>query len=413
MTIINLQRRLHEAGRIRIGDTVPSGRGRRPVKLTTFRFTSRNQRSIEAVARTYGGTVKAWENAPGGDQWEVVTEASEIPVVVPPEQMSFSQHYELWSGGGCNRRCDGEHESISQGPCICDPDDRECKPHTRLSLMLAAYPGTGLWRIDTSGYYAAVELGGAMEVAAMLTATVGRAVLPGMLRVEARTVKRPDKPPNNFTVPVLDFQVDMAALATGTAAAIAGTTQQVGAAAAALPMSAPTGPVTPVPALAAVPDLPTQLQAVEEPEPRTKRAGSAPTPPPTGRARRTAAEAAADAPRAIEAGATPAPAPAKAAARKAPAKKVAAPTTAPTGDVPGWCRDLHMRAQSMDIDDLGLDAIVLFVTNGRTSSSKELQAREAGQVNETMTEIAKGELALVPQVAHDGTLHGYSVAPKF
>lgn len=162
--IIDLQRRLAEIGRIRIGQQVASGNGkRRPAKLTTFRLTSPDRNRIQQAAVLYGGQPTEWE-APAGKQWEVVTETDALNVICPPSDMAFSQHYELWSGGGCQRRCDGRNESISEGPCQCDPDKRECTIHTRLSVMLRDLPGLGVWRIDTSGYYAAVELQGAVEV---------------------------------------------------------------------------------------------------------------------------------------------------------------------------------------------------------------------------------------------------------
>lgn len=286
MTILHLQRRLHEAGRIRIGATTPTAKGgKRPIKLETFRFTSRREQSIRDVAESYGGQVQPWEDAPGGPQWQVFTEASEIPVVVPPEQMSFSQYMELWSGGGCLRRCDGESQNPGGEPCVCDPENPECKPHTRLSLMLAQYPGTGLWRLDTGGWNAATELSGAMELLALLTRTVGRSVIPGTLRLEARTVKRPDEPTKNFAVPVLDFAVDMAALAVGTAAQIEGRQPEL----------AEVHRLTPVPFdETPAPPLLAQLEAVNAPEPKAPRSNSAPEIPPTGMKPR-AAESAEDA----------------------------------------------------------------------------------------------------------------------
>lgn len=293
--ILDIQRRLHQDGRIRIGTQVPAKDKQgndimRPAKLDTFRFTSQNRRAIEAIAKTYGGEAKKWDDAPVGDQWEVFTEASEIPVVVPPESMAYSQWYEQWSGGGCQRRCDGVEDSISDGPCVCDPEDRACKPHTRLSVMLAQYPGTGLWRLDTSGYYAATELGGAMEIVGMLSATVGKSVLPGRLRIEHRTVKRPDQPPNNFIVPVLEFAVDMAALATGNAATLGTGTPEL----------APG--LTPVPMDdSPAPSLPDQLTAMDRTDPKAKRAGTT-TIPATGIRPRTAKQAeAGERPQAAEA----------------------------------------------------------------------------------------------------------------
>jgi|GEM_PF-3246906 len=206
MSILTIQRRLMEAGRIRIGEKDPE-RGY-PKKLTTFRLTSRDRSKIDQAAGLWGGTVEPWDS-PAGPQWQVTTDASALDVVVPPSEMAFSQFYELWSAGGCQRRCDGVTEQITEGPCVCDPDDRECSIHTRLSVMLRDLRGLGLWRIDTSGYYAAVELAGAVEIIA--AAAGAGALLPARLRLEQRQVKRTGregKPQTfNFVVPVLDIDV--------------------------------------------------------------------------------------------------------------------------------------------------------------------------------------------------------------
>ncbi len=93
-TLIGIQRRLAEVGRIRIGQKVPtSGEKTRPEKLTTFRLTSPDRRRIEQAAGMYGGRPEPW-TAPAGDQWEVVTETDTLDVVVPPTAMAFSQFYE-------------------------------------------------------------------------------------------------------------------------------------------------------------------------------------------------------------------------------------------------------------------------------------------------------------------------------
>ena len=206
--IVDLQRGIAEAGRIRIGHQVPTSGGRtRPEKLSTFRLTSADRRRIEEAAGLFGGTVAEWQ-APAGKQWEVVTEATEIEVIVPPAAMAFSQHLELWSAGGCQRRCDGVTEALTEQPCICgpDPEKRECDIHTRLSVMIRDLPGLALWRLDTQGWYAARELAGAVEI---LTLAAGRGLLlPARLLLEQRSVKRPGKDGKpqtlRFAVPRLD-----------------------------------------------------------------------------------------------------------------------------------------------------------------------------------------------------------------
>lgn len=285
--IIDLQRRLAEAGRIRIGHQTSSNNGRkRPEKLDTFRLTSPDRARIEQAAHLFGGTPQQWD-APAGQQWEVITNTDSLHVIVPPADMSFSQYYELWSGGGCQRRCDGRYNSITDSPCVCDPDKRECSIHTRLSVMLRDLPGLGVWRIDTSGYYAAVELQGAVEVV-QLAAGRGQ-MLPARLRLEQRMVKRVGQGTRRFAVPVLDIEVSPG--------------QLLGPAPLTPPMLGESSPPavevgedrpTARPALTPVPDTLPEApvpsiaeQADPAPEPKRRRANSAPPVPPSGLKPRT------------------------------------------------------------------------------------------------------------------------------
>src|SRR6185295_14228139 len=148
MAILSLQRRLAEVGRIRLGKQVETKKGgKRPAALDTFRLTSADRARIDEVAKLYGGTVTKWEAPSGIAQWEVVTQSDKLPVMVPPSALAFSQHYELWAAGGCQRRCDGVTETLSEQPCLCDPDNRQCDIHTRLSVMLRELSGLGVWRV--------------------------------------------------------------------------------------------------------------------------------------------------------------------------------------------------------------------------------------------------------------------------
>ncbi len=203
VTIIDLQRRLVEVGRIRMGATVPTATGTRPVKLERWRLTSRDEARLRAAADLFGGSVEPWGDRPG--EHELMTEVDELPIMLMPGQ-AISQHYEVWSGGGCKRRCDGATEMLSDGPCLCDPDARECKPHTRLSVMLPDVPGLGCWRLDTSGYYAAVELSATVEF--LEGATARGVLLPARLRIDQRSILR-DGQTKRFAVPVVDVDIRM------------------------------------------------------------------------------------------------------------------------------------------------------------------------------------------------------------
>jgi len=200
---IVLQRRHAELGRIRLGykkaitkrDGEP---GTAPVKLQTFRFTSPSERYIRDLATLYGGEAREWDND-GKAEWEVYSEAKSIPVIVV--KGGLSQYLEHWSGGGCQRRCDGEHELIKDRDCICDPADRLCKPTTRLSAMLPELEALGVWRLESKGWNSAAEIPAVAELAQF----VGDLVPAHLNLVERRSVR--DGKTSRFVVPVLDLQI--------------------------------------------------------------------------------------------------------------------------------------------------------------------------------------------------------------
>ena len=198
--IIDLQKRLVEVGRIRMGKKSERGA---PQKLETFRVTSRDQARVDEIAAVYGGTVQPWADRPG--EFEVVTTTSELPILLLPGQ-ALSQWYELWSAGGAQRRCDGDRDVISDGPCVCDTEkgDRKCKPTTRLSVMLPEIPGLGVWRLESHGYYAAVELS---ATAGMLEQATARGqMFPARLRIDQRSQVKDGKT-TRYAVPVIDIDV--------------------------------------------------------------------------------------------------------------------------------------------------------------------------------------------------------------
>jgi hypothetical protein len=215
MSIKTLQSRLTQVGVIRLGQQLVSQKGKKyPAKLETLRFTSPSKPLIDAVAAAYGGQVKVWQ-APTGPQWEVITAAKEIPVLVPPQRID--PNMELWGNGFRSRMCDGETESIRNAPCLCEAARTAgqqmtpmttCKPTTRMSLMLAEIPSLGTWKLEAHGWNAAAEL-------PTLAASIESAPqpIPARLEVQVREKKSfdPSKPQKDqveskvFMVPVLHF----------------------------------------------------------------------------------------------------------------------------------------------------------------------------------------------------------------
>lgn len=199
--IIELQKRARELGRIRIGEVVPTSNGKtRPSKLDKFRFTSASKELLDKVAELYGGVVREWQpQGNGAKAWEVVSTSTRIPILVPPQPVT--QWMELWTGGGCVRRCDGVQEIKSQDnpiPCICKVNEREdCKPTTRLNVVLRDVEGIGVWRLESKGWNAAAEL---PDTAAFLAQVGG--YIDGFLGLEQRTVVSDGKT-KQFMVPVI------------------------------------------------------------------------------------------------------------------------------------------------------------------------------------------------------------------
>ena len=163
--------RVPEQGRIRLG-IQDEGRGF-PKSLDTFRFTSPDRDAIENIAEIYGGSTKIWNNkkATPQNQWQVITEASDVRVFLPPN--SIDVWYEEWSGGGLLRRCDGIEAQVQSQtpdgtdidivPCVCSPmvdkgGSMLCDPHTRLNIILPDVRFGGTWRIESKGWSASRDL---------------------------------------------------------------------------------------------------------------------------------------------------------------------------------------------------------------------------------------------------------------
>lgn len=188
--ILTMQRQARELGRLRTGEY----NGKYPTTSETWIVTSHAPHYLEAAAALWGGKVEKWQPLGSGpSQWRVVTKARSIDAILPPGD-PLSQANEMWSKGGCARRCDGVTEQLSDRPCLCLAQHGEnwferkkgtvCSPTTRLNVMLPDLPDLGVWRMETHGYYAANEIAGQIDM--LLSATGGKALVPVSLRIEPR-----------------------------------------------------------------------------------------------------------------------------------------------------------------------------------------------------------------------------------
>ena len=206
--LLDLQRRFAEVGRIRAGAKGAKGQ---PQKLEAWRLTSANRVALDAAAELYGGDVRNWTNTPTPGQFELFTETTTLDIMVPPSHDPYSAWYEQWSGGGCEKRCDGVRDHLNDTPCSCNADARTCKPTLRVSLALHRIPGLGVWRYESHGFYAATELPATLD---LLAAAAGRGqYLTGFLRLEERVSKTKAHGTRRYLVPVLDLEQTIGELA--------------------------------------------------------------------------------------------------------------------------------------------------------------------------------------------------------
>lgn len=192
--LLNIQRRAAEHGRLRTGYT----QGNRPMRSATWVVTSHSEEHVRRASELWGGTPETWKPLNSTiEQWRVITEAPAIEALITPGD-PLNQYNEMWSAGGCQRRCDGETELLSRQPCLCarqfgedwhtQPKGRVCSATSRLNVMLPDLSGMGMWRAETHSFYAASEWGGMVDM--VLAGTDGRGFVPVTLRIEPRQVVR-------------------------------------------------------------------------------------------------------------------------------------------------------------------------------------------------------------------------------
>lgn len=191
--------------------------------LDHWRITSRDLDQISLLADRYGGTVRQWAPGRGRQtEWEVLTESPTLEVIVPPNALGGTPVYELWSQAGLQRRCDGVVLTIpSETPdgaiqmeqaCICDgTSNMQCKPITRLNVLLPDIPFQGVWMMEAKGWNAAKELPGMVD---MVVAIQDQGFARATLALEKRT-KTEHGNTTHFMVPVLRTPATLNELAAG------------------------------------------------------------------------------------------------------------------------------------------------------------------------------------------------------
>lgn len=223
-----INRRIPEAGRIRTGEVVATSNGKsRPKAIADFIFTSAERNNVEAIAGHLGGEVLPYKSQgdKSPDRWMVRPGVSEVAVALPPDPLGGTPIYEQYGGGGATHRCDGvvctKYRKGADGApepyeveCECAAAGvLACNVTTHLSVLLQGVRMTGVWRLTTKSYNAAVELPGMVEmvqslqdrgiVRAVLGLKPHRQVLAGVTR--------------EFLVPQLGVDATLEELAAGQA----------------------------------------------------------------------------------------------------------------------------------------------------------------------------------------------------
>lgn len=209
--------RPQEMGKVKLGIK----KGNRPSSIDTFRFVSTDVAAIGILAGLYGGEVKMVEG-----KADLVTEANEIDIVLPPDPLGGTPIYELWSGAGCQRRCDGVDTQVmvregddvhyETAPCLCVRDGSlSCKPTTRLTMIIPQVRLGGVWQLKTSSWAAAREM---TQMVSLIEAAQSRGLVTAKLRTEKRTQQGSKRP---FTVPILVLDSTVAELSAGVVPVIA------------------------------------------------------------------------------------------------------------------------------------------------------------------------------------------------
>lgn len=189
MPMNDIARRHRDVFRIRLGDTETytdpkDGKEKqRARKLTdSMRVTSPNRMVVDAFVAVFGGETTQWEA-----EWQAYLPTTEMPVVILPGQ-SVSQWWELYRKSVCERRCDGDTETLSGKACMCPRDltDRvadknACNPMTRLSILCPDVEVAGAGSLVTHSMIAAETLPQAVAVA---EAALSQGIpVPAVLRV--------------------------------------------------------------------------------------------------------------------------------------------------------------------------------------------------------------------------------------
>src|SRR6516225_10362496 len=195
-----------------------------PVKSRTLVFRCADPAVLRQAQNIVGGTVSKSPNPRAEGVWRLISEASELQVVIATDdRRDAPARYETWGASGKLRDCDGRTcrfvidpksgERQDNVPCWCAAHDlaaedpEACRITTRLNLVIpsfAAIPGIGVWQFESRGRTTFADLKGLRELFQRLDLP-GAMGTPVTLRVDIVRGRNP-RTGEPWEFPVFRFQ---------------------------------------------------------------------------------------------------------------------------------------------------------------------------------------------------------------
>jgi recombination directionality factor gp3-like protein len=195
-----------------------------PAKSRTLVFRCADPAVLRQAQAIVGGAVSRSPNPRAEGVWRLISEASELQVVIATDdRRDAPARYEAWGTSGKLRDCDGRTcrfvidpksgERQDNVPCWCAAHDlaaedpEACRITTRLNLLIpsfAAILGIGVWQLESRGRTTFADLKGLRELFQRLDLP-GAMGTPVTLRVDIVRGRSP-RTSEPWEFPVFRFQ---------------------------------------------------------------------------------------------------------------------------------------------------------------------------------------------------------------
>ena len=207
-----------------------------PVKSRTLVFRCADPAVLRQAQKIVGGTVSRSPSPRAEGVWRLISEASELQVVIATDdRRDAPARYEAWGASGKLRDCNGRTcrsaidpksgERQDNVPCWCAAhalaaeDPEACRITTRLNLVIpsfAAIPGVGVWQLESRGRITFADLKGLRELFQRLDLP-GAMGTPVALRMDIVRGRNP-RTSEPWEFPVFRFQSQLSLTETVTRA---------------------------------------------------------------------------------------------------------------------------------------------------------------------------------------------------